>query len=385
MKKKIAFVTSSRAEFGILKPLIKACKKSTSFEAKLIVTGTHLSSFFGKTEDEILNSGLTIDFKIPIIETAASSNSDAAFIAAKAMKGFTEIFEKNKFDGLVILGDRFEILSIAVTAFLMRIPIVHLHGGEKTSGSLDDSTRHAITKLSSLHFTSTEAYRKRVIQLGEKPDKVFNVGALGLDGSQSGDFLNSNELEEDLNLTLNSKTAVCTFHPITVAGDNGLSELENLIEGLEASSLEAIIFTLPNMDPGNLEFRKAILNYSETSSKSIHCFESLGHKNYISLLKVVELVVGNSSSGLIEAPFFSRKVLNIGSRQEGRLSDPKFVKNIAADAKQIQNAINQSLKAPILKTPSLLHGDGNTTDKILKTLAKTDFSKLLKKDFYDQV
>lgn len=383
---KAAVITSTRAEFGILKPLIQALKSHPSFQADLIVTASHLHEDSGKTENEILEAGLTIDHRIKVFDSVPKTNTDMGAVAAKSLDAFNSHFSKYTYDFIVLLGDRFEILSIAQAAFFQKIPVVHLHGGELTLGSMDDSIRHAITKLSSLHFTSSKIYKARVEQLGEQPSSVFACGAPGLDSSNSDSLLNKKELEEALTIDLSKTTALCTFHPVTNLADNGLESLNNFLQGLLKSNVESILFTMPNIDPGNLEMRTVILAAKEKYPDRIKTFESLGHQKYTSLIKHTNLVAGNSSSGLLEAPFFAKPVVNIGSRQEGRVFDKNHVLNVEDNVDKISEALNIQLALDLSNKliPSLVYGDGTATGKILASLLKADFTKLTPKRFYDQ-
>ncbi len=384
MKKNIAIVTSTRAEFGILKPLIMGLKKHGSFKTDLIVTGSHLSTLFGKTETEITASEIEIDTRIDILSGVEQDSLYTSLVSANTLKLFSLHFSKKKYDSIIILGDRFEILAVAQAAFLLQIPIIHLHGGELTLGSMDDSIRHAITKLSSLHFTSTEVYKKRVIQLGEQPGSVFCSGAPGLDTLENK-ALSKEQLEKDLQIDLSKSTCLCTFHPVTNSADSGLGELKAFTSALLASPFDSIIFTMPNIDPGNLEMRSHLIQLQAQNPIRIKTFESLGHLKYTSLMKYSNVVAGNSSSGLLEAPFFKRPVVNIGSRQGGRVFDPRLVLNSEPNERSIKSALEDQLKLS-MTTPlpsSSLYGDGTATKRILKTLEQVNFKLLTPKKFYD--
>ena len=303
---------------------------------------------------------------------------------AMAMISFSEYFNRIKPDMLIILGDRYEIFSIASVATVLNIPIAHLHGGELTEGAYDDAFRHSITKMSYLHFTSCEEYRKRVIQLGENPNRVFNVGAIGLDNVKNSKLLTLKELEESLNFKLDSPYAVVTFHPETL-GDIKVSEqCKNLLEALDYFKNMKFIITKANGDNGGREINKIIDEFSEKNKDRIIAVHSLGSIKYLSALKYSTMVIGNSSSGIIEAPFFKIPTINIGDRQKGRIQGKSII-NCISDKNSIINAINMALSEEFkeeIKNIENLYGNGDTSLKILNKL-KENININLKKEFYD--
>ena len=383
MKKTICVVTATRAEYGLLKPLIFKLKEDKDIDLKLAVTGMHLSPEFGLTYKEIINDNIEIDEKIEIL-MSSDTNVGVCKSMAMAMINFSDYFNRIKPDMLIILGDRYEIFSIASVATVLNIPIAHLHGGELTEGAYDDAFRHSITKMSYLHFTSCEEYRKRVIQLGENPNRVFNVGAIGLDNVKNSKLLTLKELEESLNFKLDSPYAVVTFHPETIGDIKVLEQCENLIEALNYFKNMKFIITKANGDNGGREINKIIDEFSEKNKDRIIVVHSLGSIRYLSTLKYSTMVIGNSSSGIIEAPFFKIPTINIGDRQKGRIQGKSII-NCISDKNSIINAINTALSKEFkekIKNIENLYGNGDTSLKILNKL-KENININLKKEFYD--
>lgn len=375
---KIGVVTATRAEYGLFIPLLSALKKSDQFVLQLFVTGTHLSHEFGYTKDQILKD----DFKIcEEIDSLVSNDTSTAIgkTSALTLMGLVEAYERQKPDLIVLLGDRYETLSAAFAASICRIPVAHLHGGEITEGAYDDGFRHAITKLSHIHFTSTDEHRQRVVQLGEDPDLVFNVGALGIDNIRNIKPLSKKQLEEKLNIKFMKKNILVTVHPETLSVGNSGEIAETLIDSLKELKETFIILTGANADSEGRVINKKLKEYSYQSD---NCFftENLGQLNYISMLYVVDVVVGNSSSGIIEVPSFNISTINIGNRQKGRQKS-KSVIDVPWDSEKILNSLNSSMSKK-LKQNSNPYGDGNTAEKIINTLKGiTDFKILLNKKF----
>ena len=383
MKKTICVVTATRAEYGLLKPLIFKLKEDKDIDLKLAVTGMHLSPEFGLTYKEIINDNIEIDEKIEIL-MSSDTNVGVCKSMAMAMMSFSEYFNRIKPDMLIILGDRYEIFSIASVATVLNIPIAHLHGGELTEGAYDDAFRHSITKMSYLHFTSCEEYRKRVIQLGENPNRVFNVGAIGLDNVKNSKLLTLKELEESLNFKLDSPYAVVTFHPETLGNIKASEQCKNLLEALDYFKNMKFIITKANGDNGGREINKIIDEFSEKNKDRIIVVHSLGSIRYLSALKYSTMVIGNSSSGIIEAPFFKIPTINIGDRQKGRIQGKSII-NCISDKNSIINAINTALSKEFkekIKNIENLYGNGDTSLKILNKL-KENININLKKEFYD--
>jgi GDP/UDP-N,N'-diacetylbacillosamine 2-epimerase (hydrolysing) len=381
---KICVITGTRAEYGLLYWLLLTIKNSDEFELQIIATGMHLSPEFGLTYQVIEKDGFTINKRI---ETLLSS--DTSIGVAKSMGlttiSFSEAFDELKPDLIIVLGDRFEIFSAVSAAMISRIPIAHCHGGEATEGLVDESIRHSISKMSHLHFTATEEYRRRVIQLGEQPERVFNVGALGIENINKLKLLSKEEFEESIKFKLSQKSILITFHPVTLelqSAEKQFSQLLNAIDDLDGYS---IIFTKPNADTEGRVIISMIDEYVRKNQEKSISFVSLGQLRYLSALKHVDIVIGNSSSGLIEVPHFKKPTINIGDRQRGRL---KAYSVIDCDPikKDIINAVEKSqsdhFKAK-LKYSTNPYGDGNASEKIFKIIQKIELKGILKKKFYD--
>lgn len=382
---KVAIVTGSRAEYGLLQPLIKALSKIDSFKVQIFVTGMHLSPEFGLTYKQIEEDGYTIDAKVEMLLSSDTEEGITKSIGL-GMIGFADVFKNHTPNLVVVLGDRFETYAVASAAFIAKIPIAHLHGGELTQGLIDDGIRHSITKLSYLHFTSTETYRKRVIQLGEHPDRVFNVGAIGLDSINTLNLLTKEELESSINFLLNRKTILVTFHPVTLDFQSAESQFNDLLTALKSFTDINIIFTKPNADTDGRIIIKMIDQYVAENPDNSISFISLGQLRYLSALKYVSAVVGNSSSGIIEVPSFGKATINIGDRQKGRIQADSVI-NCSPNKEEIVKAINLALQEDFqdqckkVKNP---YGEGSTSDKILKVLLDMkDKIFDIKKEFYD--
>lgn len=381
MKKKICIATGTRAEYGLLQPLMNLIKKDKSFELQIIATAMHLSPEFGMTVNEIERDGYKVNEKI---EMLLSADTDTAIVKAMglAMISAADVFKKLNPDLLVILGDRFEMLALAQSAYLMNIPIAHIAGGETTEGAFDEGIRHSITKMSSLHFAATEIYKKRIIQLGENPERVFNVGALGLDNIKNMKLISKQDLEKDLKLRFDSKTALVTFHPVTLEKESPKKQFEKLLKAFEKFPELKLIFTMPNSDTGGREIIAMINNYSE-QRENAYAFTNLGQKRYLSTLKYVDLVIGNSSSGIVEVPFMGIPTLNIGDRQKGRIMGESIV-NVKCDEKEIVKGITACLnrKKAIgkMKNP---YGNGTAAKQMLNIIKKKTGKISSKKKFFD--
>ncbi|MDO8804531.1 MAG: UDP-N-acetylglucosamine 2-epimerase, partial [Elusimicrobiota bacterium] len=314
----ICVFTGTRAEYGLLRPFMELVRNDKSLGLQIIVSGMHLSRKFGYTYREIVKDGFKIDYKA-IMPVEGDSPLSLCSSVGAGLTAIARGYQKLKPDAVVILGDRFEALSAAIAAVFLRIPIIHLHGGESTFGLIDEPIRHAITKMSWLHFTSTEKYRNRVIQLGENPEMVFNVGAIGLDNIAGLNLLSRAELCKQLNIDLNSRIAAITFHPVTLDSESPGKQFSSLLDALQSFPEISPIFTMPNADPGNSEIVRLINEYVKKNGLRARAFTSLGQLRYLSLLKHSDIVIGNSSSGIIEAPSFFIPTVNIGDRQKGRV------------------------------------------------------------------
>ena len=385
MKKIISVLTATRAEYGLLKPIVAKLNEIGEFDVRIVVTGAHLSSEFGLTYKEIDKDGFHIDEKIEILlssDTPASISKSMGL----AMIGFADYFGKLKPDLLILLGDRYETLAVAMTAMNQRIPIAHLYGGETTEGAIDDSIRHVITKLSYLHFTSTDDYRKRVIQLGESPDRVFNVGAIGIENILNEKLFTKEELEATLQVDLNNTYAMVTFHPVTLEKNSAKRQIESLLEVCKSYEKMNFIFTKANADSEGRIINQFIDEYAKTND-NIMAFTSLGMIKYLSALKYSAMVIGNSSSGLLEAPSFGIPTVNIGDRQKGRIQASSVI-NCEPTIEDIKKAIDIALSKDFTKKAketSNPYGNGKTSEKVVDVIMEFVLDKkiYLKKKFYD--
>lgn len=381
--RKVCVVTGSRAEYGILSGLMQAIKEDSDLILQIIATNMHLSPEFGLTFKEIENDGFNIDKKVEMLLSSDTSNGTTKSVALGII-GFADAYEDLKPDILVVLGDRFEILGAVTAALFYKIPVAHLHGGEITEGAFDDSIRHAITKLSHLHFTSTEVYRQRVIQLGENHERVFNVGALGVENIKKSKLLSKIELEKSLGFTLGEKSLLVTFHPVTLEKDSAKQQFENLLAVLDELSDYNMIFTLPNSDTDGRVLIDLIKDFVSKHINSI-AFVSLGKTKYLSALQYVTAVVGNSSSGIIEVPSFGIPTLNIGDRQKGRISSDSVV-HCGSSFKDIKNGISKIISNEMnLKARNSInpYTKENTLFEIKKVLKQYPLDKIIRKSFYD--
>ena len=383
-KYKICFFTGSRAEYGILKHLMQEIYASDEFIFQLIVTGSHLSEKFGYTVREIDDDGFKIDSKIDI-NLINDSDLSTCKSLGKLISKISDIFSEIKPDLVFLLGDRYELIGACLSATIFRIPIAHIHGGEKTEGAFDDGIRHAITKLSHIHFVANDIYRKRVIQLGENKKYVFNVGGLGVDAIKKTKLLRKESLEKSLGLKFMKKNLLITFHPVTLLDKkDSENEINQLLKSLSLLEETLQIFTMPNADPGNDYILRAINKYVK-NNKFAFLFPSLGQLKYYSCLKQVDALIGNSSSGILEAPSFNIGSINIGDRQKGRL-EAKSVISVEANSKLITKAIKKLYTkefSEILKTNVNPYGNGDASKKIIKILKKINFKNILKKSFQD--
>ena len=382
---KICVVTATRAEYGLLKPLMKGLLSDSDYAPHIAVTGMHLSPEFGMTVNSIEADGLAIDKKIEIL---LSSDTPVALSKSMglAMISFAEYFAESQPNALVVLGDRYEMLAVCSAAMNERIPIFHLHGGETTEGIIDEAVRHSITKMSYLHFASTEAYRKRVIQLGESPDRVFNVGAMGVENALRVPEMSVTELEESLGFSLENNYVVGTFHPVTLENSTAKMQAEELLLALDMHPEMNYLFTKANADTDGRAINELLADYSCTHA-NLHLVDSLGTERYLNAVKHARFVIGNSSSGLIEVPSFHVPTINIGDRQLGRIAG-KTVINCQPNRESINFAINTAMDEEFLRTvrhATNPYGDGHTSEKILKIIKEFFVNEKIhiKKKFYD--
>ena len=382
--KKIIIITSTRAEYGLLSPIIKKLKKCAEIKTYVAVTGAHLSSEFGMTIKEVDDDGVKVDKKIEIL---LSSDSPVGISKAMglAMISFAEYFDEIQPDAIMILGDRYEMLAICSAALNARIPVIHLHGGEATEGAADEYIRNAITKMSYIHLTSTETYRKRIIQMGENPNRVYNVGALGVENCLNTTLYTRGELEKELLCDL-KKYAVLTFHPVTMENNTAVEQINSLMKVITEYPEITFICTKANSDNGGGVINECIERYTKEFT-NIRLYDSLGMKKYLSAVKHAEFVIGNSSSGIIEAPSFGVATINIGDRQKGRIQAESIV-NCEPEYSDIKDAINkammQEFKAKIQKCINP-YGGQDTSDRIVSIVRGflEDERINLKKKFYD--
>ena len=385
MKKVISILTATRAEYGLLKPIIEKLSKVEEFDIRIVATGAHVSPEFGLTYKEIEGNGFKIDKKIEILLSADTPASISKSMGI-AMISFADYFSQLNPDILIVLGDRYETLAVVMAAMNQRIPIVHLYGGETTEGAVDEAIRHAITKLSYVHFTSTEEYRKRVIQLGEDPKRVYNVGATGIENILTEDLIEKNELEKVLNVDLSKPYAVVTFHPVTLENNSSENQIKSLLEVFKTKKDLIFIVTKANADSEGRIINDLIDRYANEND-NIYAFTSLGMRRYLSALKYSTMVIGNSSSGLVEAPTFGIPTVNIGDRQKGRLQASSVI-NCKPNAISIKQAIDKALTEEFRKVAKEAinpYGDGNTSEKIVEVIKEYVLGEKinLKKKFYD--
>lgn len=382
--RKICVVTGSRAEFGLLYWLMQALQKDPRADLQVIVTGMHLSPEFGLTYKQVEEAGLPIHRKVEML-LSSDTPGGIARSCGLGLIGMATAFEDLRPELLVLLGDRFEILSAAIAASLARIPIAHLHGGEVTLGAVDEAFRHAITKMAHLHFTAADEYRRRVIQLGEHPSSVFTVGALGVESVRRLALLSKAELEAELGFRFHEKNIVVTFHPVTLEQDTGEEQLEELLGALDGFRDLGMIFTMPNADTEGRSMTRRIERFVAERGDRSRAFTSLGQLKYLSVLSVADGVVGNSSSGILEAPALGRGTVNIGDRQGGRLRAESVI-DCEPQREAIRKALEKLLSPEfqqVVKAARNPYGDGTATEKILPVLIETDLSSIAKKHFFD--
>ncbi len=384
MKRKICFVTGSRAEYGLLSGLMKAVKQESTLELQIIATNMHLSPEFGLTYREIENDGFTINKKVEMLLSSDTANATTKSVGLATI-GFADAYEDLKPDLIVVLGDRYEILSAVSAALFYKIPVVHLHGGEITEGAYDDCIRHAITKMSHLHFTSTEEYRTRVIQLGEQPDRVFNVGAIGIENIKKIPLMSEEKLEESLNFKFGDKCLLVTYHPVTLENSTASEQCSNLLKVLDEYPDYKIIFTLPNSDTDGRIIMQLIRDYVVKNPDRSVAFTSLGLKRYLSTLQYVTAVVGNSSSGIIEVPSFGIPTLNIGDRQKGRIF-AKSVTHCGTADYEIRKGLDIILSEDSIERAKEVtnpYEKVNTVNSILQVIKSCNIESLIRKSFND--
>ena len=383
-RRTICVVTGSRAEYGLLRWVLRAIEKAEDLELQLVVTGMLLSPYFGLTYRQIEADGFSITRKVEM-PLSCDSGAGIAKSTGLGLIGFADAFESLRPDVVVMLGDRFELLSAASAALFATLPIAHIHGGETTLVSMDEIMRHVITKMSHIHFVAAEDYRKRVIQLGEQPKSVFMTGGLGAEIINNVELLNKKELEDKFNFKFGKKNLMVTFHPITLSNKKNKDFINQILLALKDLKDTKIFFTFPNIDPENKFIQKSILSFKKKENNRVCVFKSLGIKNYLSFLKYVDGAVGNSSSGISEAPSFKIGTVNIGDRQKGRVLANSII-NCKANKKDIIKSIKMiyqtkfKLKIKKQKNPYYF---GSSSNKILNKLKKINLNSFKRKKFFN--
>lgn len=383
--RKICFITGTRAEYGLLSRLMKMVQDDNSTQLQIIATNMHLSPKFGNTYQEIEKDGFAIDKKIPILEDGKDDANATLKSMAKALAGFADAYDELNPDMVVVLGDRYEILAAATAALIERIPIAHIHGGEITEGAYDDAIRHSITKMSHLHFASTDEYRKRIIQLGEQPDHVFNVGSIGVENIKMLPLMSKDEIEKEIGFAIDDHTILATYHPVTLGKRTAKEDIDDFIAALEEKKELRIIFTMPNSDTGGQTIVEAINTFVVQNPLRAKSFKSLGVIRYLSLMKQCIAVVGNSSSGLIEVPSFGIPTLNIGSRQKGRISADS-VCNCETDKSSILAGLDKILSPEFRQLAANAvnpYDKEGTASTIFRIISSYQLNGIIHKRFYD--
>ena len=380
--RKICFVTGTRAEYGLLSRLMRLVKEDNDLRLQVIATNMHLMPEYGETYKEIEKDGFTIDKKVYMHKPSDDAHGIISSMAEE-MQGMNDALSELKPDILVLLGDRYEILVAAQVALIHRVPIAHIHGGEVTEGAFDDAIRHSVTKMSSLHFTSCEEYRHRVIQMGEHPSRVFDVGSLGVENIKAVPLMTKDELEASLDFKIDTQTILVTYHPVTLGGDPA-KDIREFLDALDQFKDLKVIFTMPNSDTGRDAIALAVENYVEKHSNSAKAYTSLGLRRYLSTLQFVKAAVGNSSSGIIEVPSFGIPTLNIGDRQKGRLAS-KSVVNCGTSKDEVIAGLKLCLSEEMQKAAKTYenpYAKPDTANLIYQELKNGELAGLNLKTFY---
>lgn len=377
--RKIAVVTGTRAEYGLLKNIMKAIDSDNELELQIIVTGMHLSSKHGMTINDIIDDGFFINEKCPILLDYSGKEKNSMEIGI-AIGQFSSAFARLMPDIVLILGDRYEAFAAATTAMALNLPIAHIAGGEITEGAMDDQIRHAITKMAHIHFPGVEIYADNIKKMGEEPWRVFNVGDSGIENIKLTKFMEREQLSENLGVNIDENTILVTYHPVTLELDDVEFQINNLIQALDKFQ-NTILITYPNSDNGGDKIIKALNNFAHKKN-NVHLFESLGSLRYLSVMNYCGVIVGNSSSALIEAPYLKKPVVNIGNRQKGRLMADNII-NVGYLSKDIELAIQKALSnefREFVRSIRSLYGEGNTSKDIVEVLKSIELGdKLLKK------
>ncbi|MGC5324877.1 UDP-N-acetylglucosamine 2-epimerase [Brevibacillus sp. SYSU BS000544] len=383
-KRKICIVTGTRAEYGLLYWLMKEIQIDTELELQIIVTGMHLSPDHGLTYQIIEQDGYVINEKVEML-LASDTPVGITKSIGLATIGFADALNRLRPDIMVVLGDRYEILAAVQAALVAKIPVAHIHGGETTEGAIDEAIRHSITKMSQIHFVAADVYRNRVIQLGEHPSRVYCFGAPGIENINKLSLLRKEELEAELGISFDRPTFLVTYHPVTLSNEPTEQGMESLLLSLERFTDSNIIFTMPNSDTNGKIIAQMVHNFVKRHNERSKVFVSLGQMRYLSTIKYCDVVIGNSSSGIIEAPFFKKPTVNIGDRQKGRLKASSVI-----DTVEIEEEITKSIKYALspafqekLKSTASLYGTGNVSRKMKETLKTVKLDNILMKTFYD--
>jgi len=385
-KRTICVVTGTRAEYGLLFWILKGIQASIDLELKIIATGMHLSPEFGLTYEQIESDGFLIDRKV---EMLLSSDTSTAIIKSigLGMIGFADAYKELEPDLLLVLGDRFEIFSAVSAAMIAQIPVAHLHGGETTEGAFDEAFRHSITKMSHIHFTSTEEYRNRVVQLGEQPKHVFNVGAVGIDSIKRLKLLSKKELEEAIDFKLGKQNLLVTFHPVTLEKTTAESQFKNILRALDELEETHLIFTKSNADTDGRIINRMIDEYVSIRQEKAVVHTSLGQLRYLSTIQYMDGVVGNSSSGIIEVPSFKVGTVNIGDRQLGRIKVASII-DCKPSYEGVQSALSKLFSGDFkkqIKSTVSPYGDGGVSEKIIQHIQEIPLQGIVKKTFYNLI
>lgn len=380
-KIRVCIVSGSRADYGLLHPLIKKIKNDKYFKMNFIVTGSHLSKKNDYTIKEIVNDKVKISNKVFLVGQTDSEYQITKSMG-KSLIEFGNLLKKDKFDLMILLGDRYEILPPAIAAYMINLRICHISGGEITYGSLDDGIRHTITKLSTFHFVSSNIYKKRVIQLGENPKNIINVGSLSIDKIRETQLLTKKLIEKKLKFNFLKKNILITFHPITNDTKQSKFIFNEILIAINKLDNTRVIFTAPNSDSGGIALRKKILKYIK-QKKNVNFIPNLGSLMYFSVLKQCDLVLGNSSSGLTEAPYLKTPTINISNRQEGRIRSVSVIDTIGK-SKHIYSSIQKVYSSNFkINNSKFFLGNGKASFKIIKYLKKINFNKSIQKKFFD--
>jgi UDP-hydrolysing UDP-N-acetyl-D-glucosamine 2-epimerase len=382
--RKICVVTGTRAEYGLLYWLIRGIQEDPELQLQLVVTGAHLSPEFGLTYKQIEQDGFAIDEKIEMLLSGDTAPAVTKSIGL-AVIGFADALERLKPDLIIVPGDRYEILAAAQAALVANVPLAHIHGGEVSEGAIDDAIRHAVTKLAHLHFVAADPYRKRVIQLGEQPDRVFNVGAIGIDNIKKLTLMSKEELEASLSFSLGERFFVVTYHPATLESRGPDDAVKELLRALDRFPDAKIIFTKANADTNGRVINQLLEEYVTDRPDRAKVVASLGQQRYLSAIALSDAVIGNSSSGIIEVPFFRKPTINLGTRQQGRLKAASVI-DCGETEEEIVESIGIALSPSfqhLLRTVVSLYGAGEASAQILSILKNTPLDGIVKKSFYD--